>query len=119
MGEVFFYEVFCMGGFNLICGWYDCDFVVLKVFSEFIFEYCFLLISIIFGEVFMDVGIDFGIQKDVFGKFGLFLDKDGFGVFVGIGVIVIIFVGLICLEVVIKDFLFDYCFNLGVGWKFQ
>ena len=75
-------------------------------------------ISIFSGELFMDAGTDFGTQEDVPGKPGLLLDKDGSGVSVGSGVIVTTPVGPIRLEVATKDFLSDYRFNLGVGWKF-
>ncbi|AHF64537.1 outer envelope membrane protein-like protein [Synechococcus sp. WH 8109] len=118
MGEAPSYEAFCMGGSNSIRGWYDCDLAVSKAFSELTLEYRFPLISIISGEVFMDAGTDFGTQKDVPGKPGLLLDKDGSGVSVGTGVIVTTPVGPIRLEVATKDFSSDYRFNLGVGWKF-
>ena len=70
------------------------------------------------GELFMDAGTDFGTQKDVPGKPGLLLDKDGSGVSVGTGVIVGTPVGPLRLEVASKDFTDDWRFNLGVGWKF-
>ncbi len=118
MGEAPPYEAFCMGGSNSIRGWYDCDLAVSKAFSELTIEYRFPLISIFSGEVFMDAGTDFGTQKDVPGKPGLLLDKDGSGVSVGTGVIVTTPVGPIRLEVASKDFASDWRFNLGVGWKF-
>ena len=118
MGEAPPYEAFCMGGSNSIRGWYDCDLAVSKAFSELTIEYRFPLISIFSGELFMDAGTDFGTQEDVPGKPGLLLDKDGSGVSVGTGVIVTTPVGPIRLEVATKDFLSDYRFNLGVGWKF-
>ena len=118
MGEAPPYEAFCMGGSNSIRGWYDCDLAVSKAFSELTIEYRFPLISILSGEVFMDAGTDFGTQKDVPGKPGLLLDKDGSGVSLGTGVIVTTPVGPIRLEVASKDFASDWRFNLGVGWKF-
>ncbi|MCB4400125.1 BamA/TamA family outer membrane protein [Synechococcus sp. MU1625] len=118
MGEAPPYEAFCMGGSNSIRGWYDCDLAVSKAFSELTIEYRFPLISIFSGEVFMDAGTDFGTQKDVPGKPGLLLDKDGSGVSLGTGVIVTTPVGPIRLEVASKDFASDWRFNLGVGWKF-
>ena len=118
MGEAPPYEAFCMGGSNSIRGWYDCDLAVSKAFSELTIEYRFPLISILSGEVFVDAGTDFGTQKDVPGKPGLLLDKDGSGVSVGTGVIVTTPVGPIRLEVASKDFTSDWRFNLGVGWKF-
>ena len=118
MGEAPPYEAFCMGGSNSIRGWYDCDLAVSKAFSELTIEYRFPLISILSGEVFMDAGTDFGTQKDVPGKPGLLLDKDGSGVSLGTGVIVTTPVGPIRLEIASKDFASDWRFNLGVGWKF-
>ena len=118
MGEAPPYEAFCMGGSNSIRGWYDCDLAVSKAFSELTIEYRFPLFSILSGEVFMDAGTDFGTQKDVPGKPGLLLDKDGSGVSLGTGVIVTTPVGPIRLEVASKDFASDWRFNLGVGWKF-
>ena len=118
MGEAPPYEAFCMGGSNSIRGWYDCDMAVAKAFSELTIEYRFPLISIFSGEVFMDAGTDFNTQKDVPGKPGLLLDKDGSGVSFGTGVIVTTPVGPIRVEVATKDFTSDYRFNLGVGWKF-
>ena len=61
---------------------------------------------------------DFDTQKNVPGKPGLLLDKDGSGVSVGTGVIVGTPVGPLRLEVASKDFTDDWRFNLGVGWKF-
>ena len=118
MGEAPPYEAFCMGGSNSIRGWYDCDLAVSKAFSELTIEYRFPLFSILSGEVFMDAGTDFGTQKDVPGKPGLLLEKDGSGVSLGTGVIVTTPVGPIRLEVASKDFASDWRFNLGVGWKF-
>ena len=118
LGEAPPYEAFCMGGSNSIRGWYDCDLAVSKAFSELTIEYRFPLISILSGEVFMDAGTDFGTQKDVPGKPGLLLDKDGSGISLGTGVIVTTPVGPLRLEVASKDFASDWRFNLGVGWKF-
>ena len=118
VGEAPPYEAFCLGGSNSIRGWYNCDLAVAKAFSELTIEYRFPLISIFSGEVFMDAGTDFGTQKDVPGKPGLLLDKDGSGVSFGTGVIVTTPVGPIRVEVATKDFTSDYRFNLGVGWKF-
>ena len=118
MGEAPPYEAFCMGGSNSIRGWYDCDLAVSTAFSELTIEYRFPLISIFSGEVFMDAGTDFGTQKNVPGKPGLLLGKDGSGVSLGTGVIVTTPVGPIRVEVATKDFTSDYRFNLGVGWKF-
>ena len=118
LGEAPPYEAFCMGGSNSIRGWYDCDLAVAKSFGELTIEYRFPLISILSGEVFMDAGTDFGTQKDVPGKPGMLLDKDGSGVSVGTGVIVTTPVGPLRLEVASKDFAEDWRFNLGVGWKF-
>jgi len=70
------------------------------------------------GELFVDAGTDFDTQKNVPGKPGLLLDKDGSGVSVGTGVIVGTPVGPLRLEVASKDFTDDWRFNLGVGWKF-
>ena len=118
VGEAPPYEAFCLGGSNSIRGWYNCDLAVAKAFSELTIEYRFPLISIFSGEVFMDAGTDFGTQKEVPGKPGLLLDKDGSGVSFGTGVIVTTPVGPIRVEVATKDFTSDYRFNLGVGWKF-
>ncbi len=117
-GEAPPYEAFCIGGSNSIRGWYDCDLAVAKAFSELTIEYRFPLISIFSGELFMDAGTDFGTQKNVPGKPGLLLGKNGSGVSLGTGVIVTTPVGPIRLEVATKDFTSDYRFNLGVGWKF-
>ena len=117
-GEAPPYEAFCIGGSNSIRGWYDCDLAVAKAFSELTIEYRFPLISIFSGEVFMDAGTDFGTQKNVPGKPGLLLNKEGSGVSVGTGVIVTTPVGPIRFEVATQDFTSDYRFNLGVGWKF-
>ncbi|BEV36695.1 BamA/TamA family outer membrane protein [Synechococcus sp. M16CYN] len=117
-GDIPPYEAFCLGGSNSIRGWYDCDLAVAKAFSEITLEYRFPLISIFSGEVFMDAGTDFDTQKDIQGRPGLLLNKDGTGVSVGTGVIVRTPVGPLRLEVATKDFNDDYRFNLGVGWKF-
>ena len=118
IGDMPPYEAFCLGGSNSIRGWYDCDLAVGKAFGEITLEYRFPLISIFSGEVFMDAGTDFDTQKDVQGKPGLLLNKDGSGVSVGTGVIVKTPVGPLRLEVATKDFTDDYRFNLGIGWKF-
>ena len=88
------------------------------MFGEITLEYRFPLISIFSGEVFVDAGTDFDTQKDVQGKPGLLLNKDGSGVSVGTGVIVKTPVGPLRLEVATKDFTAVYRFNLGIGWKF-
>ena len=66
----------------------------------------------------MDAGTDFNTQKDVPGKPGLKLNKDGSGVSVGTGVIIDTPVGPLRLEIATQDFTSDYRFNLGVGYKF-
>jgi len=118
LGEAPPYEAFCMGGSNSVRGWYDCDMGVAKGFGEITIEYRFPIINMFSGELFVDAGTDFGTQKDVPGKPGLLLDKDGSGVSVGTGVIVTTPVGPLRLEVASKDFSSDWRFNLGVGWKF-
>ena len=118
IGEIPPYEAFCIGGSNSIRGWYDCDLAVAKSFGELTIEYRFPIISIFQGEVFLDAGTDFNTQKDVPGKPGLLLNKDGSGVSVGTGVIVATPVGPLRLEVASRDFTEDWRFNLGVGWKF-
>ena len=118
IGELPPYEAFCMGGSNSIRGWYDCDMAVARSFGEITLEYRFPIISVFSGEVFIDAGTDFDTQKNVPGKPGLLLDKDGSGVSVGTGVIVGTPVGPLRLEVATKDFTSDYRFNLGVGYKF-
>tara|TARA_B100002051_G_scaffold260006_1_gene280093 strand:- start:4194 stop:6431 length:2238 start_codon:yes stop_codon:yes gene_type:complete len=118
IGELPPYEAFCMGGSNSIRGWYDCDLAVARSFGEITIEYRFPIISIFAGELFVDAGTDFDTQKNVPGKPGLLLDKDGSGVSVGTGVIVTTPVGPLRLEVASKDFTEDWRFNLGVGWKF-
>lgn len=112
------YEAFCVGGTNSVRGWYNCDMAVARSFGEITLEYRFPIISIFSGEVFVDAGTDFGTQKNVPGKPGLLLDKEGSGVSVGTGVIVTTPVGPLRLEVASKDFTGDWRFNLGVGWKF-
>ena len=112
------YEAFCMGGSHSIRGWYDCDLAVARTFGEVTLEYRFPIISVFSGELFVDAGTDFDTQKNVPGKPGLLLDKDGSGVSVGTGVIVGTPVGPLRLEVASKDFTDDWRFNLGVGWKF-
>ena len=118
VGELPPYEAFCVGGSNSIRGWYNCDMAVARSFGEVTLEYRFPIISIFSGELFMDAGTDFNTQKNVPGKPGLLLDKDGSGVSVGTGVIVSTPVGPLRLEVATKDFTSDYRFNLGVGYKF-
>ena len=118
VGDLPPYEAFCVGGSNSIRGWYNCDLAVARSFGEFTLEYRFPLISVFSGELFMDAGTDFNTQKDVPGKPGLLLDKDGTGVSVGTGVIVSTPVGPLRLEIATKDFTSDYRFNLGVGYKF-
>ena len=118
IGDLPPYEAFCMGGSNSIRGWYDCDLAVSKAFGEVTLEYRFPIISVFSGELFVDAGTDFDTQKNVPGKPGLLLDKDGSGVSVGTGVIVGTPVGPLRLEVASKDFTDDWRFNLGVGWKF-
>ena len=118
VGDLPPYEAFCVGGSNSIRGWYNCDLAVARSFGEFTLEYRFPLISVFSGELFMDAGTDFNTQKDVPGKPGLLLDKDGSGVSVGTGVIVSTPVGPLRLEIATKDFTSDYRFNLGVGYKF-
>ena len=112
------YEAFCVGGTNSVRGWYNCDMAVARSFGEITLEYRFPIFSVFSGEVFVDAGTDFGTQKNVPGKPGLLLDKDGSGVSVGTGVIVTTPVGPLRLEVASKDFSGDWRFNLGVGWKF-
>ena len=118
IGDLPPYEAFCMGGSNSIRGWYDCDLAVARTFGEVTLEYRFPIISVFSGELFVDAGTDFDTQKNVPGKPGLLLDKDGSGVSVGTGVIVGTPVGPLRLEVATKDFTDDWRFNLGVGWKF-
>ena len=118
VGDLPPYEAFCVGGSNSIRGWYNCDLAVARSFGEFTLEYRFPIISVFSGELFMDAGTDFNTQKDVPGKPGLLLDKDGTGVSVGTGVIVSTPVGPLRLEIATKDFTSDYRFNLGVGYKF-
>jgi len=118
IGDLPPYEAFCMGGSNSIRGWYDCDMAVARSFGEITLEYRFPIISVFSGELFIDAGTDFDTQKNVPGKPGLLLDKDGSGVSVGTGVIVGTPVGPLRLEVASKDFTEDWRFNLGVGWKF-
>ena len=118
IGDLPPYEAFCMGGSNSIRGWYDCDLAVARTFGEVTLEYRFPIISVFSGELFVDAGTDFDTQKNVPGKPGLLLDKDGSGVSVGTGVIVGTPVGPLRLEVASKDFTSDWRFNLGVGWKF-
>ena len=118
LGDLPPYEAFCMGGSNSIRGWYDCDMAVARSFGEITLEYRFPIISVFSGELFVDAGTDFDTQKNVPGKPGLLLDKDGSGVSVGTGVIVGTPVGPLRLEVASKDFTEDWRFNLGVGWKF-
>ena len=118
IGDLPPYEAFCMGGSNSIRGWYDCDLAVARSFGEVTLEYRFPIISVFSGELFVDAGTDFNTQKNVPGKPGLLLNKDGSGVSVGTGVIVGTPVGPLRLEVASKDFTEDWRFNLGVGWKF-
>ena len=118
IGDLPPYEAFCMGGSNSIRGWYDCDLAVARSFGEVTLEYRFPIISVFSGELFVDAGTDFNTQKNVPGKPGLLLNKDGSGVSVGTGVIVGTPVGPLRLEVASKDFAEDWRFNLGVGWKF-
>ena len=118
IGDLPPYEAFCIGGSNSIRGWYDCDLAVARTFGEVTLEYRFPIISVFSGELFVDAGTDFDTQKNVPGKPGLLLDKDGSGVSVGTGVIVGTPVGPLRLEVASKDFTDDWRFNLGVGWKF-
>jgi len=118
IGDLPPYEAFCMGGSNSIRGWYDCDLAVARTFGEVTLEYRFPIISVFSGELFVDAGTDFDTQKNVPGKPGLLLNKDGSGVSVGTGVIVGTPVGPLRLEVASKDFTDDWRFNLGVGWKF-
>ena len=88
IGDLPPYEAFCMGGSNSIRGWYDCDLAVARTFGEVTLEYRFPIISVFSGELFVDAGTDFDTQKNVPGKPGLLLNKDGSGVSVGTGVIV-------------------------------
>ena len=118
IGDLPPYEAFCMGGSNSIRGWYDCDLAVARSFGEVTLEYRFPIISVFSGELFVDAGTDFNTQKNVPGKPGLLLNKDGSGVSVGTGVIVGTPVGPLRLEVASQDFTEDWRFNLGVGWKF-
>ena len=118
VGDLPPYEAFCVGGSNSIRGWYNCDLAVARSFGEVTLEYRFPIISVLSGELFVDAGTDFHTQKDVPGKPGLLLDKDGSGVSVGTGVIVSTPVGPLRLEIATKDFTSDYRFNLGVGYKF-
>ena len=118
VGDLPPYEAFCVGGSNSIRGWYNCDLAVARSFGELTLEYRFPLISVFSGELFVDAGTDFNTQKNVPGKPGLLLDKDGSGVSVGTGVIVATPVGPLRLEIATKDFTSDYRFNLGVGYKF-
>ena len=118
VGELPPYEAFCVGGSNSIRGWYDCDLAVGRSFGEVTLEYRFPIFSVFSGELFVDAGTDFNTQKNVPGKPGLLLDKDGSGVSVGTGVIVGTPVGPLRQEIATRDFTSDYRFNLGVGYKF-
>ena len=118
VGELPPYEAFCVGGSNSIRGWYDCDLAVGRSFGEVTLEYRFPIFSVFSGELFVDAGTDFNTQKNVPGKPGLLLDKDGSGMSVGTGVIVGTPVGPLLLEIATRDFTSDYRFNLGVGYKF-
>ena len=118
VGDLPPYEAFCVGGSNSIRGWYNCDLAVARNFGEVTIEYRFPIISVFSGELFVDAGTDFDTQKNVPGKPGLKLNKDGSGVSVGTGVIVDTPVGPLRLEIATQDFTSDYRFNLGVGYKF-
>ena len=118
VGDLPPYEAFCVGGSNSIRGWYNCDLAVARNFGEVTIEYRFPIISVFSGELFVDAGTDFNTQKNVPGKPGLKLNKDGSGVSVGTGVIIDTPVGPLRLEIATQDFTSNYRFNLGVGYKF-
>ena len=118
LGQLPPYEAFCLGGSNSVRGWYSCNLAVSRSFGETTIEYRFPIISIFSGELFVDAGTSFGSQTDVPGNPGELLDKAGDGFSVGAGMIITTPVGPLRLEVASQDFVDEWRFNLGVGWKF-
>lgn len=112
------YEAFCLGGSNSVRGFYDCNMGVGTSYGEATIEYRFPIFSIISGELFADAGTDFGTQGNVPGNPGGVLGKPGSGFSVGTGIILSTPVGPLRLEVASQDFISNWRFNLGVGWKF-
>nr|WP_075488039.1 BamA/TamA family outer membrane protein [Prochlorococcus marinus] len=117
-GELPPYEAFCMGGTSSVRGWGSCDLAVSKNFVEGTVEYRFPVWKMISGALFVDAGSDLGTQKDVPGKPGKLLQKQGSGYSLGGGIGVKTPIGPLRLDVASKDLSGDWRYTLGVGWKF-
>ena len=118
VGELPPYEAFCLGGSASIRGWSSCDLAVGRSYGEASAEYRFPLWRMISGSFFFDAGTDFGSQANVPGKPGELLNKPGSGFSIGSGALVKTPVGPLRLEVATKDFITDWRYSLGIGWKF-
>jgi len=118
LGELPPYEAFCMGGTSSVRGFGSCDLAVSKSFVEGTVEYRFPVWRMISGALFVDAGSDLGSQKDVPGKPGKLLQKQGSGFSVGGGIGVKTPIGPLRLDIASKDLSGDWRYTLGVGWKF-
>ncbi len=118
IGELPPYESFCMGGASSVRGWGSCELSVSKSFAEVTAEYRVPIWRMISGSLFVDAGTDLGSQKDVPGKPGKLLKKEGSGFSIGGGVGIKTPLGPIRLDVASQDLSSNTRYTLGVGWKF-
>lgn len=81
-------------------------------------EYCFFIIVVVGGVLFVDYGFNFGFQGVVLGFLAIVRGLFGFGVGYGLGVRIQFFVGFICIDL---GFIGEgeFCINFGIGEKFQ
>ncbi len=117
-GELPPYEAFCMGGSSSVRGWGSCDLAVSKSFVESTAEYRFPVWRMLTGALFFDAGSDLGTQKDIPGKPGKLLQKEGSGFSLGAGLGIKTPIGPLRLDAASKDLSGDWRYTLGVGWKF-
>ncbi len=118
VGDLPPYEAFCLGGSKSVRGWSTCDLAVSKRFGEATAEYRFPIWKMISGNLFVDVGTDFGSQVDVPGEPGKLLNKPGVGYSIGSGLSFKTPVGPLRIEVASNDATGDMRYNFGFGWKF-
>ena len=118
LGELPPYESFCMGGPSSVRGWGSCELSVSKSFAEASVEYRVPIWRMISGSLFLDAGTDLGSQKDVPGKPGELLNKEGSGFSLGGGLGVKTPLGPIRLDIASQDLSGNTRYTLGIGWKF-
>ncbi len=118
IGDLPPYEAFCLGGGKSVRGWSSCDLGVAKRFGEVSTEYRVPIWRMISANIFADAGSDLGSQKDVPGKPGELLSKQGSGFSLGSGLSFNTPIGPLRIEAASKDLQGDMRYNIGFGWKF-